>query len=84
MAREMDPKGSVRLAKFLRRATKFLRTEPNEQVLGSRFSERLACFVERVRGPLNEVEARACANPWLTAGLGHDDAIAAKAKGSSS
>jgi hypothetical protein len=62
------------LGRFLDQARPLLRGESTvAEFTPGIDQERLARFVERLRGPLDSARAESCANPWLTAGLGHDE-----------
>ncbi len=63
-----------RLAKFFGQASRSLDSETQRRAgAGQIDSERLGRFLVQLRGPLERTEGAACANPWLTAGLGHDE-----------
>jgi hypothetical protein len=70
------PAGALRHRReaFFRQAKPALRVELPEEARSLPIDrERLSRFVESLRAPLESAETRACANPWLTAGLGHDE-----------
>jgi PD-(D/E)XK nuclease superfamily len=63
-----------RLAHFFEQARPYFHRQSDEELPEPYVDfERLACFLGRLRVPLDSAEAGACSNPWLTAGLGHDE-----------
>ncbi|HEX8215345.1 MAG TPA: PD-(D/E)XK nuclease family protein [Allosphingosinicella sp.] len=63
-----------RLTQFFERARWPLRMEAKEEARDLEISRhRFSRFIEQLRAPLDGAEARACANPWLTAALCHDE-----------
>lgn len=65
---------SRRLADFFERARPLLPKAAEVEEPDLKLNrERLARFIEHLRTPLSNAEARACTNPWQTAGLGHDE-----------
>jgi hypothetical protein len=75
MAKEMIDNGLCqRLAHYFEQARPpFCRGAEEEAPHLQIDRDRFVRFVKQLRAPLNNAEARACTNPWVAAGLGHDE-----------
>lgn len=63
-----------RLAHFFEQARPYLSKEAEEEAPHFKIDrERFVRFVKKLRAPLDSAGARAFTNPWLAAGLGHDE-----------
>ncbi len=71
-----------RLALFFEQALPLLFSEAEEEAADLQIDrDRFVRFIQQLRAPLNKAEARACSNPWLTAGLGNDEVRVSAALG---
>lgn len=75
MAEEIIDNGLFqRLEHFFDQARHPLRFESNVGATGDQIDiDKLDHFIEQLRAPLKTAESQTCSNPWLAAGLGHDE-----------
>jgi len=70
----IDSRLHRRLTRFFEQARLPLRRDVADETPDLSIDcERFERFIERLRAPLDSAEARACTNPWRTAGLGCDE-----------